>query len=249
MKNKTTMASKIIIALDIETKEEALFLVRQLKEADTFKIGLKLFIAQGPALLQAISHLGKNVFLDLKLHDIPNTVAGAVKMAARYGVSMLTIHASGGLEMMHWAAEAAKEESLKGQNPCLLAVTVLTSLGDEDLETIGMEGSAQAQVLRLAALAKEAGLDGVICSPQEISLVRQEMGSDFLIVTPGIRPSWTASHDQKRIMTPSSAIKKGADYLVIGRPITKASSPRQAFLRICQELDGAINAADSKNSS
>ena len=249
MKNKTTGASKIIIALDVENKQEALSLIGQLKEAETFKIGLKLFIAEGPSLVQTVRRLGKNVFLDLKLHDIPNTVAAAVRMAAKYEVSLLTLHASGGLEMMRWAVKAAKEESLKGQRPKLLAVTVLTSLGDEDLKKIGVETSSQNQVLKLARLAKEAGLDGVVCSPQEINLIRQEMGSNFLIVTPGIRPSWAASHDQKRIMTPSLALKKGADYLVIGRPIIKASLPRQAFLKICQELNSPVNSTHGKNST
>ena len=249
MKNKINAASKIIIALDVENKQEALSLIGQLKEAETFKIGLKLFIAEGPSLIQAVKRLGKNVFLDLKLHDIPNTVAGAVRMATKYEVSLLTLHASGGLEMMHWAVQAAKEESLKGQRPKLLAVTVLTSLGDEDLKKTGVEAPTQSQVLKLARLAKEAGLDGVVCSPQEISLIRQQMGSNFLIVTPGIRPSWAASHDQKRIMTPSLAVKEGADYLVIGRPIIKASSPRQAFLKICQELNSPVHATYGKNST
>lgn len=249
MKNKINPPSKIIIALDVPSQKEALSLIHQLKEAETFKIGLKLFIAEGPFLVQAIRRLGKNIFLDLKLHDIPNTVAGAVKMAARYEVSMLTLHASGGLEMMRWAAKAAKEERLGQPKPRLLAVTVLTSLGTEDLKKIGIKESVQRQVLRLAKLAKEAGLDGVVCSPQEISLIRQEMGSNFLIITPGIRPSWAPSHDQKRIMTPSLALKEGADYLVIGRPIIKASSPRQAFLKICQELNSPVNATHSKNST
>lgn len=249
MKKKLDIKKRIIVALDVSTREKALFLVNQLDEAEIFKIGLKLFTAQGPSLLQEIMSLGKKIFLDLKLHDIPNTVAEAVKASIEHGIHMLTLHSSGGREMMVRAAQAAREEEKKGKNkPFLLAVTVLTSLKDTELREIGMAFSTKAQVLRLAKLSKEAGMDGVVCSPQEIDIIRQEFGPDFLLVTPGIRPSWSLSNDQKRIMSPSLALKKGADYLVIGRPIIKASSPRQAFLKICQELNGAVNPSYSKNS-
>lgn len=247
MKNKTDVAKRIIVALDVGTREEALSLVQKIDEADIFKVGLKLFLAEGPSLLQEIRRLGKNIFLDLKLHDIPNTVAQAVKMGIKHGAHMLTLHSCGGVEMMARAAEAAREE--KGAKPLLLAVTVLTSLKEEDLRRIGIAASTGDQVLRLAKLAKEAGMDGLVCSPQEIDLVRREFGKDFLLVTPGIRPSWASSHDQKRIMTPALAIEKGADYLVIGRPIIEASSPRQAFWKICEELNRAVGSSHSKDSA
>ena len=246
MGKKIDMAKRIIVALDVSTKEEALSLVNQLQGADIFKVGLKLFIAEGPSLLQDIRTLGKKVFLDLKLHDIPNTIAQAVKMGIKHGAHMLTLHSLGGVEMMTAAAEAVKE-SKEEARPLLLAVTILTSLKDEDLDRIGMKASAAEQVFRLAALAKKAGMDGVVCAPQEIELLRREFGKEFLIVTPGIRPLWAASHDQKRIMTPRLAMEKGADYLVIGRPLIEASSPAKAFLKICAELNGLVDSSHCKN--
>jgi len=250
MENKYDVAKRIIVALDVESREKAFSLVKELERAEIFKVGLKLFTAEGPALLQDITDLGKKIFLDLKLHDIPNTVAGAVRMGIKRGVHMLTLHASGGKEMMTNAAEAAREAETEGKTkPLLLAVTVLTSLKDEELKEIGIVSETRAQVLRLANLAKEAGMDGVVCSPQEIDFIRKELGETFLVVTPGIRPSWAAANDQKRIMTPSQAIEKGADYLVIGRPIIEAPSPKEAFLKICEELNRAVDSSHSKNSS
>jgi len=230
---------KIIIALDVETGERALALVRELGEARIFKVGLELFTAEGPGLLKNIRDLGKEVFLDLKLHDIPNTVAEATRIGARHGASMMTIHASGGQEMMSRAAEAALVESGKSRlpKPVLLGVTILTSLKSEELRQIGMVADTGAQVVRLAALTKRAKLDGVVCSAQEIEIVRKEVGPGFLIVTPGIRPAWASAQDQKRIMTPAEAMEKGSNYLVIGRPVTRAASPREAFLRIVEELE------------
>lgn len=235
----TSNAGRIIIALDVQTKEEGLALVGRLKDARTFKVGLELFTAEGPALFRKLKALRKDIFLDLKLHDIPNTVAGAVRSAFKHGVRMMTIHASGGREMMAKAAEAAKAaaEAGQGPRPLLLGVTVLTSLKGDDLEEVGMGSDVASQVLRLAGLAKAAGLDGVVCSPQEIEVLRREYGRDLIIVTPGIRPVWAAAQDQKRIMTPAEAVDKGADYLVIGRPITGAPSPNDAFLKIVEELD------------
>ena len=231
--------NKIIIALDVQTKEEGMALVGKLKDARTFKVGLELFTAEGPALFRKLKALRKDVFLDLKLHDIPNTVAGAVRAAFRHGVRMMTIHTSGGREMMAKAAETARHVSqeLKCPKPILLGVTVLTSLKGTELVEIGVTGDVSAQVLRLAGLAKAAGLDGIVCSPQEIEVLREEFGKDLVIVTPGIRPLWAASQDQKRIMTPAEAVARGADYLVIGRPITGAPSPEEAFLRVVEELD------------
>ncbi len=229
---------RIIIPLDVQSKEEGIDLVSKLKDARTFKIGLELFTAEGPALFKKLKALRKDIFLDLKLHDIPNTVGGAVRSAFRHGVQMMTIHASGGREMMAKASEAAKQaaQELGRPKPLLLGVTVLTSLKGADLAEIGMNANVADQVLRLAGLAKGAGMDGVVCSPQEIEILRREFGRELVIVTPGIRPLWAAAQDQKRIMTPAEAVAKGADYLVIGRPITGAASPAEAFVRIVEEI-------------
>ncbi|MGD0782147.1 MAG: orotidine-5'-phosphate decarboxylase, partial [Candidatus Aminicenantales bacterium] len=180
------------------------------------------------------------VFLDLKLHDIPNTVGEAVRIGVRLAARMMTIHTSGGAEMMARAAGVAGEESgrLGTPKPILLGVTILTSLKNDDLRSIGMNPDTSAQVLRLAGLAKASGMDGVVCSALEIEIVRRDVGPDFLIVTPGIRPAWSTAQDQKRIMTPALAIEKGSDYLVVGRPITQAASPREAFQKIVDELKG-----------
>ncbi len=229
---------RIIIALDVKDKDEAAKVVSGLKDARTFKVGLELFTAEGPALFKKLKVLRKDIFLDLKLHDIPNTVAGAARSAVRHGVQMMTIHTSGGREMMARAVAAAREtaEAEKLSRPLLLGVTVLTSMKAAELDEIGMNPDVAAQVLRLAGLAKAAGMDGVVCSPQEIEIIRKEFGRELLVVTPGIRPAWAAAQDQKRIMTPAEAVAKGADYLVIGRPITGAPSPAEAFLRIVEEL-------------
>jgi len=234
-----TNADRIIIALDVPTKDEGIALVSRLKDARTFKVGLELFTAEGPALFRKLKALRKDIFLDLKLHDIPNTAAGAVRSAFRHGVQMMTIHTSGGREMMAKAAEVARRTAAETgrPKPVLLGVTVLTSLKGADLEEVGLGADVAAQVLRLAGLAKAAGLDGVVCSPQEIEVLRREYGRELVIVTPGIRPVWAAAQDQKRIMTPAEAVAKGADYLVIGRPITGAPSPNEAFLRVVEELD------------
>jgi len=229
---------RIIIALDVETRAQALALVRELADARVFKVGLELFTAEGPELLKDIQALDKDVFLDLKLHDIPNTVAEAARIGVRHGAYMMTIHTSGGEEMMAKAAQVARAEAEKRgtRKPILLGVTILTSLKNEELAAIGMVSDTAAQVGRLAKLAKKAGMDGVVCSAQEIELVRKDVGPEFLIVTPGIRPAWAAAQDQKRVMTPAEAVAKGSDYLVIGRPITQAPSPREAFAKIVAEF-------------
>jgi len=233
------LGSKIIVALDVDTRGQALALVEELPQARIVKIGLRLFSAEGPSLLEAAAGYGKQVFLDLKMHDIPHTVAGAVAVCASYGVFMLTLHASGGREMMKRAAEAAAQAADKQgfPRPILLGVTILTSLKDAELVEVGMPADAAGQVLKLAHLARESGLDGIVCSPQELGVIRRELGREFLVVTPGIRPSWAAAGDQKRILTPRQAIRQGADYLVIGRPIIASPSPGEAFQRIRQELD------------
>jgi len=232
------LARRVIIALDVKNREEAYDLAARLREAVVFKVGLELFTAEGPALFKKFKALRKDIFLDLKLHDIPNTVAGAVASGMRHGVRMMTIHASGGREMMAKAAERAREAAAAANapRPVLLGVTVLTSLKGPDLTEVGMDADVQAQVRRLAGLAKAAGLDGVVCSPQEIEVLRRDFGRELLIVTPGIRPAWAAAQDQKRIMTPAEAVAKGADYLVIGRPVTGAPDPREAFLRVVSEI-------------
>jgi len=232
------LARRVIIALDVKSREEAYDLAARLREAVIFKVGLELFTAEGPALFKKFKALRKDIFLDLKLHDIPNTVAGAVASGMRHGVRMMTIHASGGREMMTKAAERAREAAAAANapRPVLLGVTVLTSLKGPDLTEVGMDADVQAQVRRLAGLAKAAGLDGVVCSPQEIEVLRRDFGRELLIVTPGIRPAWAAAQDQKRIMTPAEAVAKGADYLVIGRPVTGAPDPREAFLRVVSEI-------------
>jgi orotidine-5'-phosphate decarboxylase len=231
-------AGRIIIALDVDRREKALALVGELREARVFKVGMELFTAEGPVLLADLRTMAKSPFLDLKFHDIPNTVGEAVRMAVRHGAFMMTLHTSGGGEMMARAAAAGAEEAgkLSIPKPFLLGVTVLTSMKGAELQEIGMAADVRAQVQRLAGLALKAGLDGVVCSPQEIEIVRKEAGPGFFIVTPGIRPSWAATNDQKRIMTPTEALEKGANYLVIGRPVTAAPSPREAFLKIVEEI-------------
>jgi orotidine-5'-phosphate decarboxylase len=242
---------KIIIALDVGSREEALALVKVLPEAETFKVGLTLFISEGPSFLSEIQNMRKKIFLDLKLHDIPNQVAGAVRAGVRLGVQMMTLHASGGREMMAQAAEAARQESerLGIARPLLLAVTVLTSLKGAQLRDIGMDDGILEQVLRLARLAAREGMDGVVCSPHEIEFIKRDLGPRFLVVSPGIRPEWSSAQDQKRILTPSGAIRKGVDYMVIGRPVTQASSPSKAFLKIVEELHHTVDASDRENSA
>jgi len=232
-------AKKIIIALDVSNGEKALALVKTLPEAQIFKVGLRLFTAEGPSLLETLTKMGKLIFLDLKLHDIPTTVAGAVESAVVHGAYMITLHASGGRDMMLRAAEeAASSSKAHGKKkPLLLAVTVLTSLRPGSLKEIGMDSDIKKQVLVLAQLAKDSGLDGIVCSPQELELIKKEFPRDFLVVTPGIRPAWASANDQKRIMTPSQALKKGADYIVIGRPIIAAPNPQDSFKKILQEIN------------
>ena len=236
MENK---AEKIITALDVNNREQALALVKALPEARIFKVGLRLFTSEGPSLLEELAKMGKLIFLDLKFHDIPNTVAGAVESAVMHGAYMMTLHAAGGREMMLRAAEEASRIS-KAQDiprPLLLAVTVLTSMKSDSLKEIGIQTEIKKQVMTLAQLAKNSGMDGIVCSPQELELIKKEFPENFLVVTPGIRPCWASTDDQKRIMTPSQAIQKGADYIVIGRPIIAASDPRDSFKKILQEIE------------
>ncbi len=228
---------RLIVALDVSSATEAVRMAENLRgHAGLFKVGLQLFTAEGPAVVRHLAALGEKAFLDLKYHDIPNTVRGAAREAARMGVSMLNVHASGGRKMMEAALEGAREGSSDGGRPLLLAVTVLTSLGNDELAEIGVNLSAEAAVVRLAGLAQRAGLDGVVASAQEIAAIRRACGPDFVVVTPGIRPATAAADDQTRIATPEQAIRAGADYLVVGRPVTAAGDPAAAADAIVREI-------------
>lgn len=225
---------KIIVALDYPTANAAAALVEQLDpQLCRLKVGKELFTASGPAWVESLVAKGYDVFLDLKFHDIPHTVAQACKAAASLGVWMINIHAMGGRAMMTVAREAL--ESVP-QRPKLIAVTVLTSMGANDLADLGITEAPHQLVRRLARLARNCGLDGVVCSAQEAAMLRQEQGPDFCLVTPGIRPASAARDDQNRIMTPLEALRAGSNYLVIGRPITQAADPLQALQAIQQEI-------------
>ena len=225
---------KIIVALDFPDALTALQLVEQLEPSMCkLKVGKELFTRAGPSMVEKLSGKGFDVFLDLKFHDIPNTVASACKAAAELGVWMVNVHTLGGRAMMEAAREAIDTFDNK---PLLIGVTVLTSMDDAALREIGIEQSAQEQVVRLAKLAQTSGLDGVVCSAQEAQLLRQLMGERFALVTPGIRPAGSDKGDQKRIMTPKLAIDSGASYLVIGRPITQAQNPLAVIKQITEEI-------------
>jgi len=217
-------SKKILIALDYDDQQAALDFVKQLSpDSCRLKVGKEMFTYFGPAFVKELIDLGFDVFLDLKFHDIPNTVAKAVTAAAKMGVWMVNVHASGGFEMMSKAKQALAPFGDKA--PLLIAVTVLTSMDETELKRLGVEKKPQEQVIYLAKLAKEAGLDGVVCSAQEAQQLKAELGAGFKLVTPGIRPVGSDAGDQKRIMTPKQAIDAGSDYLVIGRPITQADNP------------------------
>ncbi len=232
----TDARDRLIVALDVRDRTAALRLVEQLKGlAGMFKVGLELYTACGPALVSEIIESGERIFLDLKFHDIPNTVAGAARSAARLGVSIFNLHTLGGAEMMRAAADAIAETRPR---PALLGVTVLTSLNKTDLAEVGVASEVENEVLRLALLAHDSGLDGVVASPREIRSIRERIPSErFIILTPGIRPAWSESGDQKRIATPSAALRDGADFIVVGRAITASPDPRSAAERILEEVD------------
>jgi orotidine-5'-phosphate decarboxylase len=232
VEESVTTKDKIIVALDLPSVAAARNLISNLGPGISwYKIGLQLFCLGGPAFVQEVKASGANVFLDLKFHDIPNTVRGAVEAACALGVDMLTLHLSGGSEIGQAAVKG------RGSNPTLLlGVTVLTSQTEATLSEIGINRSMTQQVIALAALAKTTGITGLVASPLELEALRKEFGKAFVIVTPGVRPAWSAAGDQKRFTTPAEAIELGADYLVIGRPITASPNPRDAFLRIASEL-------------
>lgn len=226
---------RLIVALDFDDADRALSLARELNPRSCrVKVGKELFTRAGPAVVESLQSLGHEVFLDLKFHDIPNTVAGACRAAAELGVWMVNVHALGGERMMHAAAEAM---SGAGERPRLVAVTVLTSLDAGELRAVGLPDDPGALALRLAALAGRAGLDGVVCSPREAGAMRQAMGEDWLIVTPGVRPAQARPDDQRRTLTPREALAAGADYLVVGRPVTAADDPAGALRTLASELD------------
>jgi len=228
----------LIVALDVDTEKKAVEIIEKLKDdVRFFKIGLELFSSCGPGIVKMIKEKGCDIFLDLKFHDIPNTVANASRAATRIGVYMFNVHALGGFEMMKAAAEAAADEAgkLKIERPKVIAVTVLTSMDKSGLKKIGVNDKMEEEVVRLAGLAKEAGLDGVVASPKEAKLVRERLGGDFLIVTPGIRPA-SSKDDQKRVATPRSALKDGADFIVVGRPITGAADIAGAAKEILKDI-------------
>lgn len=230
--------SRIIVALDYPAAAPALALAQRLEpKLCRLKVGKELFTSAGPQLVEQLQQRGFEVFLDLKFHDIPNTTAQACKAAALLGVWMVNVHASGGRRMMEAAREALANIE---RRPKLVAVTVLTSMAQEDLRDIGIAASPPEMVSRLAQLAHDSGLDGVVCSAQEASMLRQQCGKDFCLVTPGIRPANVAANDQSRIMTPLSAIKAGSSYLVIGRPITQASDPLLALQEIIRDIGDKV---------
>lgn len=229
--------SRIIVPLDFSEPGQALELVEKLApELCRLKVGKELFTKAGPVIVEKLIAKGFDVFLDLKFHDIPSTVAKACAVAADLGVWMVNIHASGGMQMMSLAKEALETKS---HRPLLIGVTILTSMNEETLRELGLQCSVEDQVMRLALLSKDAGLDGVVCSAQEVKILRSRLGKEFKLVTPGIRPGGSENDDQKRIMTPGQAIEAGSDYLVIGRPITQAEDPIQALKNIEEEIRAA----------
>ena len=233
------MSNPVYCALDTTDTAEAVRLARQLSGlVGGFKLGLEFHTANGAAGIRAVAETGMPIFLDLKFHDIPNTVAGAIRAAVPLAPALTTLHAIGGAEMIKAAVDSAADAAAKHgvARPKILAVTVLTSMGQAELPTIGVEGSVLDQVKRLAALAISAGADGIVCSPHEVDHLRMLLGPDALLVIPGIRPAWAAANDQKRILTPREAMEKGASYLVIGRPITVAADPAEAARKIMEEL-------------
>ena len=226
--------SRIIVPLDFNTTEQALQLVEKLKpDLCRLKVGKELFTTAGPDLVEKLINKGFDIFLDLKFHDIPTTVAKACAVAADMGVWMLNVHASGGSEMMSLAREEIEKKS---HRPLLIGVTILTSMNQEALAELGIQCSVEEQVMRLARLTSDAGLDGVVCSAHEVKMLRDNLDREFKLVTPGIRPGGSNKDDQKRVMTPGQAINAGSDYLVIGRPITQAKDPVQALKDISEEI-------------
>jgi len=232
---------RLIVALDVPTAQAAGNIVRELGDSASFyKVGLQLFAAEGPAIVRELTASGRKVFLDLKLHDIPNTVSSAVKSMTSFGIDLLTIHASGGLRMMKAAVEAAASAP---KRPSILAATVLTSFTEQELASTGISDGVAGQVSRLAALATEAGCDGVVASPLELAMLRQQLGEEPIILVPGVRPKGSPAGDQARTAEPAEAIEAGATYLVVGRPITAAANKKEAAEAIQKEISSALRRA------
>lgn len=231
----------LIVALDVDTVKEAFVLADKLGPyVGAFKVGMQLYNSAGPEVVRLLKEKNVPIFIDLKLHDIPNTVAGAARVLTRQGAAIFNVHAAGGMAMMRAAVDAARDEAVKLglRNPLVVAVTVLTSIDQEIFnEEVGISGPISEQVVLWAKLAKKAGMDGVVASPHEIALIKQACGDDFVIITPGVRPPGAAVNDQKRIMSPGEAARLGATYLVLGRPITAAYDPAQAAIAILKEIE------------
>lgn len=238
MHNQENQGPRVIVAMDLPDADRAMALVERLSPAlCRLKVGKELFTGAGPGLVRRMVDAGFDVFLDLKYHDIPNTVAAACRQASELGVWMINVHASGGRRMM----EVAREAVGTGEDrPYLVGVTVLTSMSGEDLAAVGVAGEPRQQVLRLAALSRDSGLDGVVCSAREVADLRAALGDAFLLVTPGIRPSGSARDDQRRVMTPREAIEAGSDYLVVGRPVVQAQDPVGVLEDINRDLSIAL---------
>jgi orotidine-5'-phosphate decarboxylase len=244
LRARRSMRERLIVALDVDDLNQAKDLVQKLaNEVGMFKIGKQLFTHAGPQAVRLIQELGGEIFLDLKFHDIPNTVAKAAVEATRMGVKMFNVHASGSLEMMRMTVKEVRRvcRQEKRRTPIMLAVTVLTSLNQDDLKRVGVDGRVAAQVVRLALLTKEAGMDGVVASSHEVRDIRDCCGRRFIIVTPGIRPADSSRNDQQRIMTPAAAIKVNVDYIVVGRPILEAEDPVGAARAIVAEMKSCIS--------
>jgi orotidine-5'-phosphate decarboxylase len=241
MANTITSRDRIALALDVDNDHDALAIVAELKDSvGVFKVGHQLFTAYGPDIVRRIIGMGGRVFLDLKYHDIPNTVAKASAEAVKLGVSIFNVHSLGGIDMMKAAAESAKETAEKYNLPAptVLAVTILTSMDEKSMrKELKITRSLQREVAHLARLAQRAGMHGVVASPQEIKLLRRAVRGEFVILTPGVRPAWADKDDQKRVMTPGEAIKAGADYIVVGRPVLKAKDRKAAVEKILEEIE------------
>ena len=229
---------KIIVALDTTDIDKALNLTKLIPDVGAFKLGLEYFCANGPSGIKVIAQTGVNIFLDLKFHDIPNTVIGAIQASLNMQPYMMTVHLSGGFNMLKKSMDSIKSSYANGslQRPLILGVSVLTSIDNTDFDCLGLSGKVEDQVLRLAQLAISAGLDGLVCSAKELKILRRELGSNFILVTPGIRLKDGEINDQKRIVTPYQALTDGANYLVIGRPITASKDPKQALTNIIKEM-------------
>ncbi len=230
----TNFSERIIVPLDVPTLTDAIALVDKLPQVSFWKVGLELFVSCGTQILTILQEREKRIFLDLKFHDIPNTLAGACRSAQAWGVDFLTIHATAGPKALQASVAALRE---KNSRPKLLAITLLTSINSRELAfDLKIPLELPEYVLQMAILARESGLDGAVCSPQEVAQLRQVCGDDFLLICPGVRPSWSATGDQRRVMTPAKAFQAGANFLVIGRPITAAADPLLAWERIGEEL-------------